>query len=65
MSAWQRCWTKTRFSLFASGKPVLDDPGGSDADFYLLCIGATGLPKGVMWPYKALLMAALGRRHLR
>lgn len=48
-------------ALLASGEALLDDPGRSDADLYLLCTGGTtGLPKGVMWPHKSLLMAALG-----
>jgi fatty-acyl-CoA synthase len=48
-------------ALLASGDPVLDDPDRSDMDLYLLCTGGTtGLPKGVMWPHRALFMGALG-----
>lgn len=44
-----------------SGSTELDDPGRSDDDLFLLCTGGTtGLPKGVMWPHRALFMAALG-----
>ena len=45
----------------AAGAPQLDDPGRSDDDLYILCTGGTtGLPKGVLWPHKAIVMAALG-----
>ena len=45
----------------ASGSDVLADPGRSDDDIYMLCTGGTtGMPKGVMWPHKSILMAALG-----
>jgi 3-oxocholest-4-en-26-oate---CoA ligase len=47
--------------VLASGAPVLHDPGRSDNDIYMLCTGGTtGMPKGVMWPHKSILMAALG-----
>ncbi len=45
----------------ASGAAALDDPGRSDDDIYMLCTGGTtGMPKGVMWPHKAIFMAAMG-----
>ncbi len=45
----------------AAGSPALDDPERSDNDIYMLCTGGTtGMPKGVMWPHKAIFMAALG-----
>ena len=48
-------------TLLASGLETLDDPGRSDNDLYLLCTGGTtGMPKGVMWPHRALFMGALG-----
>jgi len=48
-------------ALLASGEAALDDPGRSDDDLFLLCTGGTtGLPKGVMWPHRALFMGALG-----
>ena len=48
-------------SVLASGAATLDDAGRSDNDVYLLCTGGTtGMPKGVIWPHKSLLMAALG-----
>ena len=48
-------------ALVAAGAPVLADPERSDNDITLLCTGGTtGSPKGVMWPHKALWMAALG-----
>ncbi len=48
-------------AVLASGSAELDDPGRSDNDIYMLCTGGTtGLPKGVMWPHKSILMAALG-----
>lgn len=47
--------------VLASGSEQLDDPGRSDDDIYMLCTGGTtGMPKGVMWPHKAIVMAALG-----
>ena len=47
--------------LVASGCEELDDPDRSDNDIYMLCTGGTtGMPKGVMWPHKSILMAALG-----
>ena len=48
-------------AAMADGSPVLDDPGRSDDDIYMLCTGGTtGMPKGVMWPHKAIFFAALG-----
>jgi fatty-acyl-CoA synthase len=48
-------------TVLDSGSPRLDDPGRSDDDLFMLCTGGTtGLPKGVMWPHRALFMAALG-----
>ncbi|MBK6348845.1 MAG: acyl-CoA synthetase [Proteobacteria bacterium] len=48
-------------AVVAAGSPDLDDPGRSDDDIYMLCTGGTtGMPKGVMWPQKAIFMAALG-----
>jgi fatty-acyl-CoA synthase len=48
-------------AVLDSGSPRLDDPGRSDDDLFMLCTGGTtGLPKGVMWPHRALFMAALG-----
>jgi len=48
-------------TLLASGAATLNDPERSDQDLYILCTGGTtGMPKGVMWTHKALLMAALG-----
>lgn len=48
-------------ALLASGSLALQDPGRSDNDLYLLCTGGTtGMPKGVMWPHRALFMGALG-----
>lgn len=45
----------------SGGAATLSDPERSDNDIYMLCTGGTtGLPKGVMWPHKALFMAALG-----
>ncbi|MEF9947814.1 MAG: AMP-binding protein [Comamonas sp.] len=47
--------------VLAEGGTVLSDPGRSDDDIFMLCTGGTtGLPKGVMWPHKALFMGALG-----
>ena len=47
--------------VLASGAPTLSDPDRSDIDIYMLCTGGTtGMPKGVMWPHKSILMAALG-----
>jgi len=48
-------------ALLASGEAALHDPERSDDDLFLLCTGGTtGLPKGVMWPHRALFMGALG-----
>lgn len=48
-------------ALLACGAPTLEDPGRSDDDLCVLCTGGTtGTPKGVMWPHKAIFMAALG-----
>lgn len=48
-------------SVLAEGSKELSDPGRSDEDIFMLCTGGTtGLPKGVMWPHKALFMGALG-----
>ncbi len=48
-------------AALVTGAPVIDDPGRGDSDIYILCTGGTtGLPKGVMWPHKAIVMAALG-----
>lgn len=48
-------------TLLAQGSETLDDPDRSDNDLYLLCTGGTtGMPKGVMWPHRALFMGALG-----
>jgi fatty-acyl-CoA synthase len=48
-------------AVLDSGSTRLDDPGRSDDDLFMLCTGGTtGLPKGVMWPHRALFMAALG-----
>jgi fatty-acyl-CoA synthase len=48
-------------SALASGAATLADPERSDNDIYMLCTGGTtGMPKGVMWPHKSILMAALG-----
>ena len=47
--------------VLESGSPDLEDPGRSDDDIYMLCTGGTtGMPKGVMWPHKAIFIAALG-----
>ena len=47
--------------LLLSGSAHLEDPERSDDDLYILCTGGTtGLPKGVMWPHRHLMMAALG-----
>ena len=47
--------------VLAEGDKELSDPGRSDDDIFMLCTGGTtGLPKGVMWPHKALFMGALG-----
>ena len=47
--------------VLAEGGSVLSDPDRSDNDIFMLCTGGTtGLPKGVMWPHKALFMGALG-----
>lgn len=48
-------------AVLDSGSARLDDPGRSNDDLFMLCTGGTtGLPKGVMWPHRALFMAALG-----
>ncbi|MBP6105039.1 MAG: AMP-binding protein [Steroidobacteraceae bacterium] len=48
-------------AVIASGSRELEDPGRSDDDIYMLCTGGTtGMPKGVMWPHKAIFMSALG-----
>ena len=47
--------------VLAEGGSVLSDSDRSDNDIFMLCTGGTtGLPKGVMWPHKALFMGALG-----
>jgi acyl-CoA synthetase (AMP-forming)/AMP-acid ligase II len=47
--------------LIHAGSSVADRSGRSDDDLYLLCTGGTtGLPKGVMWPHRALFVGALG-----
>ncbi len=47
--------------LLGGGAATLADPDRSDNDVYMLCTGGTtGMPKGVMWPHKSILMAALG-----
>lgn len=47
--------------VLAEGSKQLSDPDRSDDDIFMLCTGGTtGLPKGVMWPHKALFMGALG-----
>ena len=47
--------------LIEAGAPTLSDPQRSDDDVIVLCTGGTtGHPKGVIWPHKALWMAALG-----
>ena len=47
--------------VLAEGGKDLDDPDRSNDDIFMLCTGGTtGLPKGVMWPHKALFMGALG-----
>lgn len=48
-------------AVVASGEPQLDDPQRSDDDQYILCTGGTtGMPKGVIWPHRAMFMAAIG-----
>lgn len=48
-------------AVLAEGAQELVDPERSDDDIFMLCTGGTtGLPKGVMWPHKALFMGALG-----
>ena len=48
-------------TVLQEGATTLHDPQRSDDDLILLCTGGTtGLPKGVMWPHKALFMGALG-----
>lgn len=52
---------KSYEQVLAEGGSVLSDPDRSDDDIFMLCTGGTtGLPKGVMWPHKALFMGALG-----
>lgn len=47
--------------VLAEGGKDLVDADRSDDDIFMLCTGGTtGLPKGVMWPHKALFMGALG-----
>lgn len=47
--------------VLAEGSKELLDADRSDDDIFMLCTGGTtGLPKGVMWPHKALFMGALG-----
>ncbi|WP_245005046.1 AMP-binding protein [Paraburkholderia sacchari] len=48
-------------TLREQGSPTLDDPERSGEDLYMLCTGGTtGMPKGVMWPQRAIFMGALG-----
>ncbi|RAR53362.1 fatty-acyl-CoA synthase [Paraburkholderia unamae] len=48
-------------TLREQGSPTLDDPERSGDDLYMLCTGGTtGMPKGVMWPQRAIFMGALG-----
>lgn len=48
-------------AVLAQGSSQLVDGERSDDDIFMLCTGGTtGLPKGVMWPHKALFMGALG-----
>lgn len=48
-------------AVLATGSTELPDPQRSDEDIFMLCTGGTtGLPKGVMWPHRALFMGALG-----
>lgn len=48
-------------AVLAEGATTLVDEGRSDDDIYMQCTGGTtGMPKGVMWPHKALFMGALG-----
>jgi acyl-CoA synthetase (AMP-forming)/AMP-acid ligase II len=43
------------------GGPERDFPGRSDDDLFILYTGGTtGMPKGVMWPHKAVFFAAMG-----
>lgn len=45
----------------ASASPERDFPERADDDLFILYTGGTtGMPKGVMWPHKALFFAALG-----
>jgi len=45
----------------AQGGPERDFPGRSDDDLFILYTGGTtGMPKGVMWPHKAVFYAAMG-----
>ena len=48
-------------SLIAEGDPALARRERGDDDIFMLYTGGTtGMPKGVMWPHRALFMAALG-----
>ena len=48
-------------SLIEQGDPSLARRERSDDDIFMLYTGGTtGMPKGVMWPHRALFMAALG-----
>ena len=48
-------------TVLAGGAATLGDVERFDNDIYMLCTGGTtGMPKGVIWPHKSLLMAALG-----
>lgn len=52
---------KSYEAVLAEGSTDLTDFGRSDNDIFILCTGGTtGMPKGVMWPHKALFMGALG-----
>lgn len=54
-------WVESYEQVLAQGDAELSDPHRSDEDIFMLCTGGTtGLPKGVMWPHKALFMGALG-----
>ncbi|MBP6480996.1 MAG: acyl-CoA synthetase [Pseudomonadales bacterium] len=48
-------------AALAQGAPVRDFAERSDDDLFLLYTGGTtGMPKGVMWPHKAVFYAAMG-----
>jgi len=48
-------------AALAQGSPVRDFAERSDDDLFLLYTGGTtGMPKGVMWPHKAVFYAAMG-----